>query len=218
MIGTDAPGGPPSPGDIGNERAELLRQLTDAETSVIQMADSQRAELALIEAQLAAARAALAELHEPVGNARSAAAASLKRMSQFASKAHERNIAALSRRLGSLRESIAETAQTITVAPSYRQPQCATQARVLRSELVKLPTRPSAVWALAATVTLIVGFGIPCATLIADARYTPLLRGPDSPGPCPPDRRSAGRARPAAWVAHRPHSRWKELHRWPSPG
>jgi len=44
--------------------------------------------------------------------------------------------------------------------PAYAQPQKVTQARVLRSELTKLRTQPSAFWALAAAAVAIIGFGI----------------------------------------------------------
>lgn len=46
------------------------------------------------------------------------------------------------------------------ILPAYRQPQRVTQPRVMRAEWTKLRTQPSAWWALAAAVVLVVGFGI----------------------------------------------------------
>ena len=44
--------------------------------------------------------------------------------------------------------------------PAYPAPQRVSQARVLRSEWVKLRTQPSAAWALLSAAVLIVGFGV----------------------------------------------------------
>ena len=44
--------------------------------------------------------------------------------------------------------------------PSYSLPQKVSQGRVIRAEWTKLRTQPSARWALLATATMIVAFGI----------------------------------------------------------
>jgi ABC-2 type transport system permease protein len=54
----------------------------------------------------------------------------------------------------------ASPAQVTDTLPVYRQPQRVTQVRVIRAEWTKLRTQPSAWWALAAAVILVVGFGI----------------------------------------------------------
>ncbi len=51
-------------------------------------------------------------------------------------------------------------AQVTGILPAYPQPQRVTQPRVLRAEWTKLRSQPSAYWSLAATVILVVGFGI----------------------------------------------------------
>ena len=49
---------------------------------------------------------------------------------------------------------------TTTSLPRYAGQQRVTQARVLRSEWIKLRTQPSAAWSLAAAVILIIAFGV----------------------------------------------------------
>src|SRR5215471_4901699 len=49
---------------------------------------------------------------------------------------------------------------TTTSLPRYPGRRPVTQARVLRSEWIKLRTQPSALWSLASAVILIIAFGI----------------------------------------------------------
>ena len=57
--------------------------------------------------------------------------------------------------------AIAHEPTSVTAGlPAYRQPQRVTQVRVIRAELTKLRTQPSAFWSLLSAVILVVGFGI----------------------------------------------------------
>jgi ABC-type transport system involved in multi-copper enzyme maturation permease subunit len=56
--------------------------------------------------------------------------------------------------------SPASHAKVTGVPPAYRQPQRVTQTRVIRAEWTKLRTQPSAWWAMAAAVVLVIGFGV----------------------------------------------------------
>ena len=53
------------------------------------------------------------------------------------------------------------TASTTSAAfPAYSRPQRVTQARVMKSEWIKLRTQPAALWSLLSAVVLTVGFGV----------------------------------------------------------
>jgi ABC-2 type transport system permease protein len=58
---------------------------------------------------------------------------------------------------------------TTTSLPRYPERQRVNQARVLRSEWIKLRTQPSALWSLASAVVLIIAFGI-LYSLLREAR------------------------------------------------
>jgi len=98
LLAADAPARTPGPADQAKGQPDLHRRLLDAEADATRAADAHRAELAIIAAQLAAARAAVTELHDAGAECPVCRRGLAPDDVATADQAHQRNIATLSER------------------------------------------------------------------------------------------------------------------------